>query len=139
MTAITQRLRNAMRALALSLGLAALRVQVLAAACLGGMMMAPGAHAVVICSVAGTHVVQVGADGKPLPVSPDRQINSECPLCVGFHAAAAFTAPAAIALVLPHLWRRDGAFRAVERVAYVRAIFSYDSRGPPAGTFPIAV
>ena len=136
MTVIGRRLHRAMRALALSLGAAALGVQVLAAACLGGLM-APVGHSVVICSVAGAHVVHVGDDGKPLPGSPDHQTNFECPLCVGFHAASAFTAPMAVAVPLPLLAQRDRFPRIALRVAPRRTIFSYDSRGPPAGIVPI--
>ena len=124
---------RALRAFALTLGLVALTLQGLAPLCLnmtGGTSGTAGAHSVVLCTIHGYQTIQIGADGKPAPDAPDQQ-NSTCPICVGFHAAKAFTAPQPIALAVPTNFQRAALPVASAPAPSLKSQFSYVSRAPP--------
>jgi hypothetical protein len=126
---------KALRAFALTLGLVALTLQGLAPLCLnmaGGTSGAAGVHSIVLCTIHGYQTIQIGADGKPAPnaPTPDQQ-NSTCPICVGFHAAKAFTAPEPIALAVPTNFQRAVLSIASAPTPSLRSLASYISRAPP--------
>ena len=129
MIPLTRRLGRTLRGLALSLSALALCVQMVASACLAGPMAPPGTHSVIICSASGTQVVQVDADGQPLPDTPHHQVDSDCMMCMGVHAAA----PPLAALSVSFVWQKDIPAWHTTRLAVAPRYFSYLTRGPPAG------
>ena len=129
---------RALRAVALWLGLAALTIQGLAPLCLSGMMAgAAGIQSIVICTIHGYQTLQVQADGKPIPnaPAPDQQ-NSTCPICAGFHAAKAFTAPALVGLVVPTDFTPAPLAIASTPPPSLKSHVSYVSRAPPGWGSP---
>ena len=126
---------RALRAFALTLGLVALTLQGLAPLCLnmaGGPSGAVGVYSFVLCTIHGYQTIQIGADGKPVPnaPAPDQQ-NSSCPMCAGFQAAKAFTAPAPVALAVPTNVQRATLSIASAPLPSIRSHRSYISRAPP--------
>ena len=126
---------RALRAFALTLGLVALTLQGLAPLCLnmtGAPSGSASGYSIIICTVHGYQTIQIGADGKPAPnaPAPDQQ-NSTCPMCVGFHAVKAFTAPTPIALAVPTNFQRAVLSIASTPAPSLRSHASYISRAPP--------
>ena len=126
---------KALRAFALILGLVALTVQGLAPLCLnmmGGPPGPTGVYSIVLCTIHGFQTIQIGADGKPAPnaPAPDQQ-NPTCPICAGFQAAKAFTAPAPVALIAPANFTRAPLAIASTPPPSLKSHVSYVSRAPP--------
>ena len=127
--------RRAFRALALSLGLAALMVQAMAPLCLAGLMGAgaAGASATVLCTAHGFQTVVLDAAGNPVPAAPAKNApDTLCPMCLAFHAAGAFTAPALIVVALALMFMCERQVVATVRAAASRPYRSYITRAPPA-------
>jgi hypothetical protein len=120
---------------ALFLGLLALTLQGLAPLCLnmpGGPLSSAGVTSIVLCTIHGSQTIQIGVDGKPAPNAPaPGQQNSTCPICAGFQAAKAFTAPNLVELVVPTNFTTAPAALAPSVAPSVRLHLSYISRAPP--------
>jgi DUF2946 family protein len=130
--------RSAFRALALSLGFAALMVQAIAPLCLGGLIGSgsPGASSIVLCTAHGFQTVALDSDGNPLPPAPAKSApDSLCPMCVAFHSGAAFIAPALIFAVLALIFSRERPFIALARLGTSHSYRSYSTRAPPGLRF----
>jgi len=130
--------RNAFRALALSLGFAALMVQAVAPLCLGGLISSgpAGASSIVLCTAHGFQTVALDAAGNPLPSAPAKSApDSLCPMCVAFHSGAAFIAPALIVAVLALVFSRERPLLALARLGTSNSYRSYSTRAPPGLRF----
>ena len=128
-TAFSLRPNRLVRTLALWFGLAALMVQGLAPLCAGFMSGAPaGTASIVICTVHGSQIVQIGADGKALPAAPGKSLSDCCSTC---HAPGSFTTPPPILAAVP----ADAVYMhiqiAVAPILGQRFYSSYLTRGPP--------
>jgi hypothetical protein len=126
--------RRAFRALALSLGLAALMVQGIAPLCLGGLMGtgAAGASSIVLCTAHGFQTVVLDADGNPVPAAPAKNApDSLCPMCLAFHAASAFAAPALIFVALGLIVTHQRPLIALPVLSTSHSYRSYVTRAPP--------
>lgn len=126
---------RALRALALTLGLAAMAMQGLAPLCLAGWKATPGGTSSIICTEHGREIVRIDAEGKPLPgtPSPSRQ-DSTCPLCAAFQAASLFAAPVVAWLLISGL-RLNPRIVVSSSPATPRPPLSYVSRAPPGWGF----
>ena len=125
---------KALRAFALTLGLVSLTLQGLAPLCLNmaGPSGTAGVHSIVLCTIHGYQTIQIGADGKPVPnaPAPDQQ-NSTCLMCVGFHAAKAFTTPTPVLVASPTNFQRAVLSIASAPAPSLKSHVSYISRAPP--------
>jgi hypothetical protein len=126
---------RALRAFALFLGLLALTVQGLVPLCLtmadGAPASSAGVSSIILCTIHGFQTIRIDADGKPLPNAPAPQQNSTCPMCAGFQAAKAFTAPVLVGLVVPTNFTPAPLAIASSRAPSLRLHISYISRAPP--------
>jgi hypothetical protein len=91
-----------------------------------------GLYSIILCTAHGFETVQIAADGKPAPDAPlpDQQ-NSTCPICAGFHAGSAFTAPSPLFIAVSPQWKQAPQPVLSAFVVSPRAHFSYVSRAPP--------
>lgn len=122
--------RDVLKAFALWLGLTALMVQAVAPLCAPGLTGGTSGNAsMVICTAHGFETVQLGSDGKPVPVKP-AHIAQDC--CSACPAAGGFIASASVPVTIPsRVAYEDIRFFAASFLA-PRLYVSYVTRGPPA-------
>jgi hypothetical protein len=128
---------QALRQLALWLGLATFFAQGIAPPCLvgmlGGLASQAGQHSVVICTLHGIQTVQLDKDGKPVPGQqvPSQQ-DGTCPMCAGCVMGHAFVNPVPAALPVPSEAVLLPPLHLAELVLVGQFYLPYSSRAPPA-------
>jgi hypothetical protein len=110
-------------------------VQAIAPLCAAGLMGSTdhtaGGASIILCTAHGFQTIQIDADGKPLPATPQNQQTS-CPLCSAMHAMTAFVPPPLALAVAPPTITAARILLISVAVPSRKFSLAYVTRGPPA-------
>jgi Protein of unknown function (DUF2946) len=133
--ALSSEVRQALRTLALWLGVLALTLQGFTPLCLAATSKGASAsgNSIIICTAHGFEHLTIDADGKPVPGGPQSgDSSSTCSLCAGFHLAGGFVPPLLIFTVIARASEVVPLTIASVPVPPRRFQISYITRAPPA-------
>ena len=128
LTAISAETRQAIRAVALWLGVLALMVQTLAPAYAASAAGAGKGSSIVICTAHGFQTVRVDADGNAIAGKSSGN-SSDC--CNDYHAAGGFIVPTPVRVPEPFRIVSEASWFAAPASIAPRFYSSYVTRGPP--------